>query len=432
MRQLYAQCKTRPKAGSADLPRQASAATAARIGTPSGLRHGTGCRAADTRLERASAIVGQAAGAENSSGERGAKQLKPSASAYGPHGDTLIYSLGEHSTGRGGIPCRSCPGGNSAKLAGAAGAGIAASPLVSSFAIAQAAPKVVIVGGGAGGATVAHFVKAGAPNLDVTLIEANPIYSSSFFSNLYLGGFRTLASLSHGYGGLRRLGVRIVHDFATDVDRARKTVRTRGGRTYSYDRLVLSPGIDIKFDSIEGYSRAAARIMPHAYNTDAAQKHLLEAAVAVHAQRRDRGDGDAQQSVSLSAGALRARVHDRPLSQDPEAEVEARHPRPQEGVLQAAGVHRGVRAALQGHHRAQPLQRDRRLHGGERRSQDQGDRHQGRQDGAGRRGQRHPAAAGRRDRRQGGRAPKATGARSIRRTSRRPRARTSMCSAMPR
>ena len=77
---------------------------------------------------------------------------------------------------------------------------------------------MVIVGGGAGGATVAHYVKKGAPELDVTLIEANPIYSSSFFSNLYIGGFRTLESLNHSYGGLRRLGVKVVHDFATDVD----------------------------------------------------------------------------------------------------------------------------------------------------------------------------------------------------------------------
>ncbi len=162
------------------------------------------------------------------------------------------------------------------RLAGAAGAaGVAASPLVSSFAIAQARPRVVIVGGGAGGATVANFVKAGAPNLDVTLIEPNPVYSSSFFSNLYLGGFRTLESLSHGYGGLRRLGVRIVQSLATNVDAARKTVRTRSGRTLSYDRLVLSPGIDIKFDSIPGYSPAAARVMPHAYTTDPGQKRLL-------------------------------------------------------------------------------------------------------------------------------------------------------------
>jgi NADPH-dependent 2,4-dienoyl-CoA reductase/sulfur reductase-like enzyme len=161
-------------------------------------------------------------------------------------------------------------------MAGAAGAGLAAGPWLARFAIAQAEPKVVIVGGGAGGATVAHYLKAGAPNVDVTLIEANPIYSSSFFSNLYLGGFRTLESLNHGYAGLRRLNVWVVHDIATDVNPARKTVRTRGGRTYSYDRLVLSPGIDIKYESIAGYSRDAARIMPHAYTTDAAQKRLLK------------------------------------------------------------------------------------------------------------------------------------------------------------
>ena len=151
---------------------------------------------------------------------------------------------------------------------------------VASFAIAQRAPRVVIVGGGAGGATVAHFVKKDAPNLDVTLIEANPIYSSSFFSNLFLGGFRTLESLNHTDAGLRRLGIRVVHDFATDVDRAKKSVRTRGGRGYGYDRLVLSPGIDIKYDSIPGYSREAARIMPHAYTTDAAQKRLLKRQLA--------------------------------------------------------------------------------------------------------------------------------------------------------
>lgn len=162
------------------------------------------------------------------------------------------------------------------KLVGATGAGALAAGAWGSFAIAQGAAKVVVVGGGAGGATVAHFIKKEAPNLDVTLIEANSVYSSSFFSNLYLGGFRTLESLNHGYAGLRRLGIKVVHDYATDVDRAKKTVKTRGGRTYTYDRLVLSPGIDIKYDSISGYSRDAARMMPHAYNTDATQKRLLK------------------------------------------------------------------------------------------------------------------------------------------------------------
>jgi NADH dehydrogenase FAD-containing subunit len=68
-----------------------------------------------------------------------------------------------------------------------------------------------------------------------------------------------------------------VHDFATDVDAAKKTVKTRGGRTYAYDRLVLSPGIDIKYDSVPGYSREVSRLMPHGYTTAAAGKRAIKA-----------------------------------------------------------------------------------------------------------------------------------------------------------
>ena len=114
-----------------------------------------------------------------------------------------------------------------AQLIGASGAGAAASSW-GSFAIAQAAPKVVIVGGGAGGATVAGLLKREMPNLDVTLIEINSVYSTSFLSNLYLGGLREIDSLSQGYGGLSALGVRTVQGFATDVDTAAKRVRIRG------------------------------------------------------------------------------------------------------------------------------------------------------------------------------------------------------------
>src|SRR5262245_5113334 len=144
------------------------------------------------------------------------------------------------------------------------------------FANAQRPPRVVIVGGGAGGATVAHLLKAGASQIDVTLIEARQIYSSSFFSNLYLGGFRPLESCNHSYVGLQRLGVKVVHDLAMDVDSARKTVKTRGGRTYGYERLVLSPGIAIKYEAIRGYSHEAARTLPHAYTTNAAGKRNLK------------------------------------------------------------------------------------------------------------------------------------------------------------
>jgi NADPH-dependent 2,4-dienoyl-CoA reductase/sulfur reductase-like enzyme len=171
-------------------------------------------------------------------------------------------------------------------MAGAAGAGIAAATVLAPFAIAYGAPRVVIVGGGAGGASVAHYLKAGDPDLDVTLIEANPIYSSCSLSNLYLGGLRTLESLNHGYAGLLRLDVKVVHDLAIDVDPERRAVRTKGRRTYGYDRLVLAPGIDIKYESVRGYSRDAARAMPHAYTADAAPKRLLRKQLA---QMRDGG-----------------------------------------------------------------------------------------------------------------------------------------------
>jgi sulfide dehydrogenase [flavocytochrome c] flavoprotein subunit len=160
-------------------------------------------------------------------------------------------------------------------LIGAAGAGALATTGVARFAIAQAALKVVIVGGGAGGASAAHLLKTEAPSLDVTLIETNPIYSSSFFSNLYLGGLREIESLNHGYQGLRALGIKVVQGTATDVDAAGKKIKVGGG-TLHYDKLVLSPGIDIKFDSIPGYSREAALIMPHAYNTALDGKRLLK------------------------------------------------------------------------------------------------------------------------------------------------------------
>src|SRR5919106_1008812 len=104
------------------------------------------------------------------------------------------------------------------KLAMATGVATVGTSPFGSFGIAQRQARVVVVGGGAGGATVAHYVKKGEPKLDVTLIEAIPQYSSSFFSNLYLGGLRPFASLSHDYAGLRNLGVVVVHDLAIDVD----------------------------------------------------------------------------------------------------------------------------------------------------------------------------------------------------------------------
>jgi len=144
----------------------------------------------------------------------------------------------------------------------AAGSALLSAPMV----LGQAKPRVVVIGGGAGGATVARYLaKDSKGALDVTLIEANPIYTTCFFSNLYLGGFRDFESLQHGYDKIAAGGVTVITDMATAVDRAAKTVTLAGGQTLAYDRLVLSPGIDFKDGSVAGWTPADAEVMPHAY-----------------------------------------------------------------------------------------------------------------------------------------------------------------------
>ena len=148
-------------------------------------------------------------------------------------------------------------------LAAAGVANLAAPSLVG----AQGVPRVVVVGGGAGGATAARYIAMDAGEaIDVTLIEANPRYTTCFFSNLYLGGFRSLASITHGYDTLAAdYGIRIVNARATAIDREAKAVQLADGGRVAYDRLIVAPGIDLVYDSVPGYSREAAEIMPHAW-----------------------------------------------------------------------------------------------------------------------------------------------------------------------
>ncbi len=151
------------------------------------------------------------------------------------------------------------------RLTGAWALAAAGPGLLTKAAIAQGGGKVVIVGGGAGGATVARVLKSEAPQLEVTVVETQPIYTTCFNSNHYFGGFRTFASLQHSYDGLRKLGITVATDWASDIDTTKKTVALKGGTTLPYDKLVLSPGIDFKYDAISGYSAQAAEIMPHAW-----------------------------------------------------------------------------------------------------------------------------------------------------------------------
>ncbi|WP_378948568.1 FCSD flavin-binding domain-containing protein [Paracoccus sp. R86501] len=129
---------------------------------------------------------------------------------------------------------------------------------------AQGTARVVIIGGGAGGASAARMLAA-QPGIHVTLVEANPVYTTCFFSNLYLGGLRSFDSLQYGYGGIAGTGVQVIHDRAVAVDRDRRMVILAEGARLSYDRLVLSPGIDFVNGSVPGWSLNDAQTMPHAY-----------------------------------------------------------------------------------------------------------------------------------------------------------------------
>jgi sulfide dehydrogenase [flavocytochrome c] flavoprotein subunit len=142
-------------------------------------------------------------------------------------------------------------------------------------AFAQAKPKVVVVGGGPGGATVAKYV-AKDGGVDVMLVEPAKRFTTCFHSNLYLGGFKTWEEITHSYDKMAKAyGIKHVRQMAAAVDREKKTVKLANGTVLPYDRLVLSPGIDLKFDSVPGWSEESSRKLPHAWQAGA-QTQLLK------------------------------------------------------------------------------------------------------------------------------------------------------------
>jgi len=136
-------------------------------------------------------------------------------------------------------------------------------------ALAAAPARVAVVGGGFGGATAARQLKAAAPEVEVTLIEANARYTACPFSNLVLAGERRLASQQFGYAAVAAAGVRTVHDRVLAVDGAARRLRLAGGAVLGYDRLILAPGIRLRWNAVEGYDETAAQHMPHAWQAGA-------------------------------------------------------------------------------------------------------------------------------------------------------------------
>ncbi len=143
-----------------------------------------------------------------------------------------------------------------------------------------AATKVVVVGGGTGGATAAKYIKRLDPSIDVTIVEPNKTYFTCYFSNEVIVGERDMKSIEVGYGDLEKMGIKVVFDSAEAIDGAAKTVKTKGGQSLSFDRCVVSPGVDFLYDKIEGYSAEAAEKLPHAWKagpqTTLLQKQLTD------------------------------------------------------------------------------------------------------------------------------------------------------------
>ena len=130
------------------------------------------------------------------------------------------------------------------------GAAVAASAMsISPFAIGGAGKKVVVVGGGMGGAVAAKYIRMMDSSIEVTLIEANKDYYTCFMSNEVIGGVRDINDIKFGYTGLAKHGVQVVHGKATGSDAAKRVVKNDQG-DFAYDRCIVAPGIDFKYDGI--------------------------------------------------------------------------------------------------------------------------------------------------------------------------------------
>lgn len=133
-------------------------------------------------------------------------------------------------------------------------------------AIAKAKARVVIIGGGFGGATAARYLRLLDPTIEVTLIERGRLYTSCPLSNEVISGERAIKTLQAGYEGLSARGVKVVHTEVTQVDPITKMVTTVDGASFGYDALVVSPGVDLDITAIRGLTPDLSETrIPHAW-----------------------------------------------------------------------------------------------------------------------------------------------------------------------
>ncbi len=146
------------------------------------------------------------------------------------------------------------------KSSAVAGGSAALASLGGCAMLGQGGPKVVVVGGGYGGATAARYIRMWGPQIEVTLIERDAAFVSCPLSNLVLGGSRTMEDITVSYDALRnKHGVKVLQGEAVAVDMDRKVVRLAGGEVIPFDRVILSPGVDFMYDQVPGLNNANAQ-----------------------------------------------------------------------------------------------------------------------------------------------------------------------------
>jgi sulfide dehydrogenase [flavocytochrome c] flavoprotein subunit len=142
---------------------------------------------------------------------------------------------------------------------------ILGAPLLASSARAQDRAKVVVIGGGFGGASAARALRRVAPDIGVTLLVDNEVFTTCPFSNMVIGGLRELTEIQFSYDALRADGIDVRVDPATGIDAEAKTISTRSGESLGYDRAIVSPGIDFRYDALPDVDPSVAAVLPHAW-----------------------------------------------------------------------------------------------------------------------------------------------------------------------
>jgi sulfide dehydrogenase [flavocytochrome c] flavoprotein chain len=131
--------------------------------------------------------------------------------------------------------------------------------------VSAAKAKVVVVGGGFGGATAAKYLKRIDPGIDVTLVEPSKKFTTCPFSNTVIGGLNGMDFITQSYAAMGRHGVKVIHDWAVSIDGARKQVVLKSGAVLAFDRCIVSPGIDFLWRNVKGLTEGDTDRIPHAW-----------------------------------------------------------------------------------------------------------------------------------------------------------------------